>query len=96
MKVKPFRIPRKIELLGLVIRVRVVDPGEDPEDSHDEMPSRGGDWDYNPITGDAVIRIASDLTIEEQRYTILHELQHMMVDYLHVGLRYYPNLVRVV
>lgn len=85
MRLYPFKVPKQIVLPGLVVQVKVVPPGSVDEDG-DVCPSKSGDFGYDPNTKKAVIRLADDLTVEEARYTLLHELQHVMTDYLHVAL----------
>jgi len=94
VRVKPFRIPRQIVMPGIVIHVHVLHPGH-VDDEGDELPSRQADFHYDPFTGACRIRIASDLTLPEQRYALLHELQHFMTDYLHVAIKYHADLVKV-
>jgi len=36
-----------------------------------------------------------DMTLAMKRYALMHELQHVMVDYLHMALKYHPELVEV-
>lgn len=95
MRIRPFRIPKQVVLPGLIVQVKVVVPGEMDEDG-DVLESKGGDFGYDPDTKKAVIRLASDLTLPEARYTLVHELQHVMTDYLHVGIKRYPEWFKVV
>jgi Zn-dependent peptidase ImmA (M78 family) len=85
VRLYPFKIPKQVVLPGLVVQVRVVEPGSIDEDG-DVCASKSGDFGYDPNTKKATIRLASDLTKEEARYTLIHELQHVMTDYLHVAL----------
>jgi Zn-dependent peptidase ImmA (M78 family) len=85
VRLYPFRIPKQVVLPGLIVQVRVVPPGEVDQDG-DGCPSKGGDFFYDPETRRALIRIANDATKEEARYILIHELQHVMTDYLHVAL----------
>lgn len=85
MRLYPFKVPKQVVLPGLVVQVRVVPPGNVDEDG-DVCASKSGDFGYDPDTKKAVIRIAADLTKEEARYVLIHELQHVMTDYLHVAL----------
>jgi hypothetical protein len=94
VRLYPFKIPKQVVLPGLVVQVRTVKPGEVDEDG-DECPSKSGDFDYDPKTKKAVIRLADDLTLEEARYTLIHELQHVMTDYLHVAL-ITPGFLKVI
>jgi hypothetical protein len=87
VKLKPFRIPKTIVIPGLVIRVKHV-PRSGPELEGDD-----GAWAYDVGTGEATIYIASDLTkMARQRYVLMHEMDHMWTDYIHVALSYYRDL----
>jgi len=94
MKVRPFRIPKQIVVPGVVIHVIVVPPSHKDVDDGNVL-NASGDFDYNPQTGKCLIRINSTLSRAEQRYTLLHELQHFMVDYLHVALHHNPRWFKV-
>ena len=94
MRVLPFKIPKQIVLPGLIVQVHVVPPGHQ-DDEGDTLLSKYSDWDYDPIRQRAVVRIASDLTLPGQRYALIHELQHILVDYLHCALKYHPEKVMV-
>ena len=92
MKIRPFRIPQSIPLPGLLIRVKVLPRGS---------PELGGDdgtWIYNrPYDSppSATIYIASQLTLPEKRYTLVHELGHVWWDYLHMALKFHGDLFKV-
>lgn len=83
MKIVPFRIPKQIVLPGLVVHV-VLAPRDSPELEGDK-----GAWQYETEAGRGMIYLAQELPVEEQRYVLLHELQHAMVDYL--GEAIYPG-----
>lgn len=87
MRVRPFRIPRHIVLPGVVVQVKLVGPREPDEDGC-ELGRGTGDFDYDPRTGKCVIRIKRTISIARQRLTLIHELQHLMTDYVHVALTY--------
>lgn len=82
MFVKPFRIPKQVVLPGLVVQVRKVPRKEIESD---------GCWVYDPKENEAVIMIASDLSHPVQRYTLLHELQHVCVDLLDQAIERSPK-----
>lgn len=86
MKIVEFRIPKSITLPGLVIQVKQVTPEE-------LGGNADGSWDYDPATGKAEIRINKRLKISRRRYILIHELQHVMTDYLHVALTSYGRWV---
>jgi len=87
MKIKPFRIRTAIVLPGLVVQVRF-----SPRDSKD-LEGDNGAWEYDPDTGKAVIYIADDIKkLAKQRYALIHELDHLWTDYIHVALTYHPDL----
>ena len=76
----------------MVVRIMVI-----PRAS-EELGGDGGGWAYDAPGGpgpSATIYLASDMTLAMKRYTLMHELQHVMVDYLHMALKYHPELVEV-
>lgn len=75
MKVKTFRIPKQVVLPGLLVAVRQVPKGDPELDGADAA------WDYDEET--AVIRICAALSIRRKRYLLIHELGHVVHDYLH-------------
>lgn len=77
-----FDIPKVIRLPGLVIRVRIVDPVE-------RVMENDALWLYNAEQQTAVILIDGQLPIEVQRYSLIHELQHALVDLLDVMVEHY-------
>jgi Zn-dependent peptidase ImmA (M78 family) len=79
LKVKAFRIPRQVVIPGLVVTVR-----ERPV-NHEDLDGAKAIWDYDP-EGRAVITIREDLPIEKKRYLLLHELQHLTIDYLAMAI----------
>lgn len=105
MKVRPFRIPKSIPWPGLLIRVEEVTRDE-PRLPHEccgsDCVTKGtlgagddGEWEYGE--GKAVIRIYKGLTLPEKRYTLMHELGHAHVDYLHwvLGHHQKDQLIKV-
>lgn len=92
MKLRPFRIPKNIVLPGVVVHVQVF-PRESPQ-----LEGDGGSWSYDEPNGagpSASIYIAQDLSLPVQRYTLIHELGHVTWDYMHMALKYFPNIVVV-
>ena len=77
-----FAIPKRITLPGLTIRVRIVDPAERVMDA-DAL------WLYNVEQQTAVILIDGRLPLEVQRYSLIHELQHALVDLLDVMVEHF-------
>lgn len=55
---------------------------------------RHGYWTYDHAEGFARIYINKGDTPEVQRYTLIHELQHAMVEILDVMLENYPDHVQ--
>ena len=82
-----FDIPKRITLPGLTIRVRVVDPAERAMDA-DAL------WLYNVEQQTAVILIDGRLPLEVQRYSLIHELQHALVDLLDVMVEHFRTDVQ--
>lgn len=89
MKVKLFRIPKQIVLPGLLVTVRQLPPdnpalGRTPAcRACGSQESDGADatWEYDETT--AVININRKCSIRRKRYLVIHELGHVMWDYLH-------------
>jgi Zn-dependent peptidase ImmA (M78 family) len=75
MKVRPFRIPKAIVLPGLVVAIREDDAASPILEGAD------GDWRYDERQ--AVITLDRALPIARKRYILLHELQHVLTDYMH-------------
>lgn len=84
MKIKPFRIPAQVVLPGLMVRV-YVKPRKGPE-----LDGNTATWEYDD-KGTANIYIASDIPIRRKRWALLHELQHVMVDYPDLALTDHPK-----
>ena len=82
-----FDIPNVVRLPGLTIRVRVVDPAE-------RVMENDALWLYNVEQQTAVILIDGQLPIEVQRYSLIHELQHALVDLLDVMVEHYRASVQ--
>lgn len=79
MKIRPFRIPKQVVIPGLVVRVQEVPA------SSEELDGAKATWDYDK-DGRAVITVRQDLSIEKKRYLILHEMQHLVIDYLAMAI----------
>jgi hypothetical protein len=88
VKVRPFRIPKSIVLPGLVVSVR-----EGKRDAH-PLEGADGDWRYDEPDGTATITLNRALPIERKRYILIHELQHVLVDYLHDVLDNHTDKVK--
>jgi len=76
--IKGFRIPKKIKLPGVTVKVEIVSP-KDMDSAVD------GEWLYVGET--PTIRISSRISKKRQRYLLYHELQHAVHDILHVALQ---------
>lgn len=87
MKVKPFRIPQSIVLPGVVVSVREV-PGDGPE----LEGSMDGAWEY--VDGGPRIWLNRGMPLPRKRYMLLHELHHVIVDYMHEALQDHPDKVK--
>jgi Zn-dependent peptidase ImmA (M78 family) len=72
------RIPRNIPLPGFPVKVKLVREGVLVKDSN-------ADSDYGPSGG--IIRIRKSLPLKMQRYCLVHELQHLLIDFLHILLQ---------
>ena len=88
MKVRPFRIPKSIVLPGLVVTVR------EDEATGPVLEGADGDWRYDEPDGAATITINRALPLERKRYILIHELQHVLVDYLHDVLDNHADKVK--
>ena len=93
MKIVAFRIPKQIVLPGLVVQVKRVKPALPGEPGPE---SKEADFDYSASDGTWVIRLADDLTIAEARYSLIHELQHVMTDFLHVAILKHQDLFKII
>lgn len=86
VKVRPFRIPNAIVLPGLLVAVR--------EDDAESTALEGADGDWNYDERAAVITLNRALPIERKRYILLHELQHVLTDYMHDVLDNHTDKVK--
>mgnify|MGYP001604286677 FL=1 len=87
MKVKPFRIPKAIVLPGLVVQVSEV-----PPDGPELEGSMDGAWEY--LDGAPRIWLNREMPLTRKRYMLLHELHHVIVDYLHTAMQEHPDKVK--
>lgn len=82
-------IPRRVNLPGCRVRVLIVPRAE-------ITGQCDATWTYKHEEGGkgyAVVRIAADLPTPVQRYCLLHELQHAMVELVDVMLeKYLPDV----
>ena len=85
MKIVPFRIPKQVVLPGLVVQVRTAPTKE--------IEGNTGLWLYNE-DGTALILLNASKSLAVQRYTLLHELQHVMTDYVDQALERYGRFIR--
>lgn len=99
MKVKLFRIPKLIPLPGLLVTVRQL-PRDHPALA--KAPAcrhcgRGAEdgadatWEYDDDS--AVINICKTLSIRRKRYLVIHELGHVLWDYLHDVRDNHPHVI---
>ena len=85
-----WKIPKTIHLPGCRVKVCLVDresPGLEEADAQ---------WSYKHEEnepGYATIYIAKDLSLPVQRYCLLHELQHAMIELLDIMTEKYPKNV---
>jgi hypothetical protein len=85
VRIRAFTIPYNVKLPGLLVKVNVVEP------THLCLQGSYGSWEYNS-KGLAAIYINAKKPIRVQRLTLLHELQHVMVDYLDQALENHPAI----
>lgn len=74
-------IPKVVRLPGCRARVKLVPGGPG---------GLSGAWVYDQPEGKATIFINADLPLPVQRYVLLHELQHALVELVDVGLEEFP------
>ena len=86
MKVRPFRIPKQIVLPGIVVTVI--------EDSASSPALEGADGAWTYIEGAPRITLNSQMALTRKRYILLHELHHVIVDYLHTAMQDHPHKVK--
>jgi hypothetical protein len=86
-----WEIPKRIVLPGVRARVRLV-----PEAEIERRGSGCGLWVYSYDEQYATIFINQDMPVEVQRYTLLHELQHLLIELLDVMVEKLPEHVQSV
>lgn len=85
-------IPKVVKLPGARVTVRLV-----PQEEVEKAGCLYGVFTYAPPTYEkpsAIIRINKDLPVEVQRYTLVHELQHALVELLDVMVEKFPESVQ--
>lgn len=83
-----WKIPSRINLPGLRIRVKIV-----PTDEVEVLGGCDGLWIYDHDKSSAVLMINGRLSIPVQRYIVCHELQHVTTDLLDVMIEKFPGQV---
>lgn len=83
-------VPKAVHLPGVRVRVRQL-----PEtDMLEKYGTRFGCFSYDVPKQLAVVILNGDLPLEVQRYTLLHELQHALVDVLDQMVEKFPESVQ--
>jgi Zn-dependent peptidase ImmA (M78 family) len=85
MRIRSFRIPKAVVIPGLVVQVRQVSDVEADGDC--------GWWEYDE-DGTAIIYINNSYTMPVRRYTLYHELQHVMTDLIDQGIERFPDVIQ--
>ena len=85
MRIRAFRIPKQIVLPGLVVTVREVSDSNADGDC--------GWWEYDEA-GTAVVYINKKYSLPVRRYTLYHELQHVMADLIDQGIERFPEIIQ--
>jgi hypothetical protein len=85
VRITRFKIPTTIVLPGVLVRVHVVSP------VHEELQGNTAAWEYSD-DGIANIYLNKKLSLKVQRFALLHELQHVMVDYLDQAIENHPHI----
>jgi Zn-dependent peptidase ImmA (M78 family) len=80
-------IPTHIKLPGCRVKVRVV--------PQSVLNGCDGAAVYSHDKDKCMILIDETLDLQTQRYTLLHELQHVMVEVLDIMLEHYPDHVQL-
>ena len=78
-------IPKRITLPGLRVRVKIV-----PQDEVEVLNGCDGMWLYAHGKKSAVLMLDGSLPVPIQRYTVCHELQHIVTDLLDVMVEKFP------
>jgi len=85
VKIRQFRIPKSIVLPGLVVTVKEV--------SNADADGDCGWWSYDE-ENDATIYINNSYSMPVRRYTLYHELQHVMTDLIDQGIERFPQIIQ--
>lgn len=85
MRIVAFRIPSQVVLPGLVVQIRRA------TGRHHMLDGDSGAWEYNE-RGLARIWINSSRPLRRQRMTLLHELQHVLTDYMDQAMENHPGI----
>ena len=80
-----FQLPRSVVLPGVRITVKYTDLSDTGED---------GIWVYSHAEGTATILIDASLPLPVQRYVLLHELGHAMLELVDIGLEHAADQVQ--
>lgn len=86
-----FEIPKRVELPGLRLRVKVVPPDEAATSVF--AGHADGAFLYNITKGTAVVLVDGRLPLPVQRYVLLHELLHAANDAMDIALEEFPDHV---
>lgn len=81
-------IPKKISLPGVQVRIKII-----PPDEAEVLNGCDGLWLYDHGKSYAILMIDGSLSLPAQRYTLCHELQHVMTDLLDVMVEKFPGQV---
>lgn len=81
-----WKIPKRIMLPGVRVRVKVV-----PPDEAEVLNGCDGLFVYDHGKGFAVLMVDGSLSLAAQRYTICHELQHVVTELLDIMLEKFPG-----
>lgn len=84
-----FPIPHSIALPGVRIKVVTRDPSV-----HAVAANNHGTWNYDLDVDKAIIVLDGTAAIQQQRYSLLHELLHAVHELLDVGISEYPEHVQ--
>ena len=80
-------IPRHIKLPGCRVKVRLVESSV--------LEGCEGAAVYSHAKDECVILVDKTLPLATQRYVMLHELQHVMVEVVDIMLEHYPEHVQL-
>lgn len=80
-------IPKTIKLPGCRVRVRLVESSV--------LDGCEGAAVYSHAKNECLILIDQTLPLATQRYVLIHELQHVMVEVVDIMLEHYPQHVQL-